>query len=78
MRLAIALLGLMASVSVLVAANAPSQPSLPPVVATASFEPEPFRSNLDLLADVRTVVDKDDPLYRELAEDDARNGREIR
>lgn len=76
MRFAIALLGLMATVGILVAVNSPGGPSVETVFASApSAAPEPFRSNADLLGEIRVTVDKDDPLYRELVADDRRNGR---
>jgi hypothetical protein len=37
--------------------------------------PEPVKSNMVLLGEVTTVVDNDDPLVKELRDDDVKNGR---
>jgi hypothetical protein len=38
-------------------------------------QPERVKSNMELLGEVTTVVDKDDPLVAELKADDQRTGR---
>lgn len=75
MRFAVAALGLLSVAATLVLAGAVAPSPAEPLFVQAEYRGEPLRSNLDLLGEVKVVVDKDDPLYRELAEDDAARGR---